>query len=103
MRTCAPKEQFLLFDKFKAFDNIESSHRLFFFSQKRHVFLYACATCSELISNVSTMVQVVSRRKGREGDFKGRKGGTTGSEGRREGRKGERSYKVGEKEVKITY
>ena len=42
---CALMEKSLLFDRFKAFDQIESSHKSdFFFSQKRTVFLHAGAT-----------------------------------------------------------
>ena len=45
---CAIKEPSLLFDLFKTFDQIESSH-------KSSIFLNACATFSEVPSNVSTM------------------------------------------------
>ena len=38
---------------FKAFDLIKSSHKSDIFSPKRHIFLYACAICSELPSNIS--------------------------------------------------
>ena len=64
------KEQSLLFDLLKEFDQIESSQKLdfwglyavpnkqtkpgFFFS-KGPIFLHSCATCSELPSNISPM------------------------------------------------
>ena len=41
---CARKEQYLYFDLSKAFDYTERTN-----------FLYACATCYELPSNISTM------------------------------------------------
>ena len=44
-----------LFDLFMAFDKIESGHKSDVFSPKRPVFLHACATYSELPSNISTM------------------------------------------------
>ena len=49
---CKLKEQSLLFDLFKAFDLIESSHKLDYFSSpKRPIFLHAYATSSvELLS-----------------------------------------------------
>ena len=47
--------QSLLFDMFKAFDLIERRHELDYFFQKRLVFLHACATCSEIPTNISTM------------------------------------------------
>ena len=50
IKRCARKAQYLLFDLFKAFDYIESSHK------SGPIFLYACATCNELPSNISTMV-----------------------------------------------
>ena len=51
------QEQSLLFNLFKEFDKIDSSHKWeFFSSSKRPVFLNACATCFELPSNLSTMV-----------------------------------------------
>ena len=56
-----PKEQFLLFDLYKSFDKIKSSHKSEFFSSKRLIFLYAGATCSELPSNISTMGCFVCR------------------------------------------
>ena len=43
---------------FKAFDWIESSHKADFFSPKRPTFIYVCATCSELPSNMRTMVNI---------------------------------------------
>ena len=43
---CARKEQSLLFDLFKAFDQIESSLR-------KTYFLHVCASCSEIPSNVN--------------------------------------------------
>ena len=45
------KEQSLLFALFNASDKIESSHKSNFLPQKR--LFYACATCSELPSNIS--------------------------------------------------
>ena len=54
----ACKEQSLLFDLFKAIDQIESSHKSEVFSLKRLIFLHACATCSELPSNISTMPSI---------------------------------------------
>ena len=44
------KQQSLLFDLFKAFDQIER-----FISEKTY-FLHACATCFKLPSNISTVV-----------------------------------------------
>ena len=49
---CAGKEQSLLFDLFKAFDYIESSHKSDVFSPKIHIFLHACVTSSELPFNI---------------------------------------------------
>ena len=41
---------------------VESSHKSdFFFSPKRPIVLHACATVSELPSNISTMVQIDAR------------------------------------------
>ena len=37
------------------FDQIERSHRSDFFSPKRPILRHACATCSELPSNIGTM------------------------------------------------
>ena len=49
----------LLSDLFKAFDLIESSHKSNFFAPKIHIFfLHANATCSELPSDISTMVRL---------------------------------------------
>ena len=45
----------MLFDLLKAFDYLESHYKSDFFSQKRPIFFHACATCSELPSNISTM------------------------------------------------
>ena len=49
------KRQSLLFDLFNAFDEIESCNRLYF-SSKRPIFFHMCATCSGLLSDISTMV-----------------------------------------------
>ena len=46
---CARKEQYLLFDQFKAFVEIESSHKSDFFSEKPY---------SEL-SKINTMIALV--------------------------------------------
>ena len=44
---------------FKAFDQIEKSHKLDFFPpKKKSIFLYACATCSDLPSNRSNMIKL---------------------------------------------
>ena len=54
---CAHKDQSLFQYLFKVFHQIESSNKLIFFSivkRKIPIFLYACAICSELPSNVST-------------------------------------------------
>ena len=48
------KEIEMLYDLFKAFDQIESSHKSEFFSPKRLMFLNAFETFSELPSNIST-------------------------------------------------
>ena len=45
----------LCFDLFKAFDYFESSHKLDLVSPKLPIFLHACATCSGVPSNISTM------------------------------------------------
>ena len=45
-------EKFLIFDLFKAFNSITTD----FFSPKRPIFLHACATCSELPFNISTLL-----------------------------------------------
>ena len=45
-----------VFDLFKAFAFIESSHKFDIFFQKMPIFLHACTTCSELPYNKSTMV-----------------------------------------------
>ena len=47
------KEQPILFDLLKAFDQIERNHKSDIFSPKRHISLQASATCSELPSNIS--------------------------------------------------
>ena len=44
---------------FKAFDWIENSDKLYFFSAKRPIYLHACTTCSELPSEISTMGSIV--------------------------------------------
>ena len=50
---CAGKEQSLFFNLLKAFDLFQSSHKSDIFYLKRPIFLHACATCSELTSNIS--------------------------------------------------
>ena len=52
----------MLFELFKAFDSIESSHKSIFFYEKS-VFLHACATYSELPSNISTMICMEAREE----------------------------------------
>ena len=47
---CARKDQSLLFDL------IKSGHTLCFFFSEKTIFLNACATCSELPSNIGSMV-----------------------------------------------
>ena len=42
----------------KAFDQIESSHKSDISFPKRHIFLYACATCYELPLIVKTMTSL---------------------------------------------
>ena len=51
-----------VFDLFKAFSYIESSHKLDFFPSKRSIFLYACETFSELLSNsiMHVMMNIIS-------------------------------------------
>ena len=49
------KVQSLIFVLLKAFDWIESSHKSGSFSRKRLIFFHACASFSELPSNLSTM------------------------------------------------
>ena len=49
------KEQFMLIDLFKAFDQMESNNKSDIFSPKRSFFLHAHARCSELPIYVSTM------------------------------------------------
>ena len=49
------KEQSLLFDLFKANDEIESSQKSDYFT----IILHACATCSYFRSNISTMIYVL--------------------------------------------
>ena len=56
------KDKFLLFDLFKASEQIESSHKLEFFT-KKPILLHACATCSELPSYISTMATRGERLK----------------------------------------
>ena len=57
---CAHKELSLVFDLFKAYFSIES--KSFFFSSEK-TFFHSFATCSELPSNISTMVDAVLRIK----------------------------------------
>ena len=45
----------MFFDLLKAFDNIDSSHKSDIFALKKPILLHACATCSELPSNIVTM------------------------------------------------
>ena len=52
MVRCVGKEQSLLFDLFKAFAWIESSRKSKIFLRKD---LFACASCSDLPSDISTM------------------------------------------------
>ena len=59
---CARLEQYLLFDLFKAFDWIKRDHKSILFSPKRPIFLRAFAACSELPSNLSTMVMMRQRQ-----------------------------------------
>ena len=54
--SCARKEQSLFIDLFKAFDWIVSSQKLDIYYPERLIFLHACATCSELPSNMNTKV-----------------------------------------------
>ena len=56
---CAGKKLFLLFDLFKAFVQIEKSHKLEFFVRKKANFLHECSFCSELPSYVNTVVNTV--------------------------------------------
>ena len=53
---CACREQSLLFDLCKSFDKFESSHKSDIFYPKRPIFLHACATGSELTSNIIIMI-----------------------------------------------
>ena len=54
-KRCARKEQTLLFDLYKSFDQFESgTNRVFL--PKRPIFHHACAAFNELPSNISTMV-----------------------------------------------
>ena len=58
---CARTEQSLLFSLIKAFDQIQSSHTSdFFFSPKGNIHLHACATCSNLPSNIITMTMIMT-------------------------------------------
>ena len=50
---CERKEQYMLFDLFKAFDLIRVTNRIF--CPERPLF-YACATCPKLPYTLSTMV-----------------------------------------------
>ena len=52
----AHEELSLLSDLLKAFDKIESSHKSHIFYPKGPIFLHACATCSQLPSNLSTII-----------------------------------------------
>ena len=45
----------MLCDMFNAFHQIERSH-IECFNPKTHMFVHACATCSDLPSNIGTMV-----------------------------------------------
>ena len=47
-----------LFDLFKSFVQIESSHKSDFF-QKKTLFIHTCATCFELHSNISIIIQEI--------------------------------------------
>ena len=51
------KEQ-SMFGIFKAFDQIKSSYKSNIFSPNRPLFLNACAACSKLPFNISTMMSV---------------------------------------------
>ena len=53
---CLRKKVSCLFDLFKAFVSTERAIINIFLSSERPTFLPTCATCSELPSNVSTMV-----------------------------------------------
>ena len=57
---CARKKQSLLFDLFKAFDWIESSHKTLIFSDMT---LHLCATCPELPYNICTIVCFTSHAR----------------------------------------
>ena len=46
----------VLFDLYKAIDDIESTHKSYLFLPERPIFLHACAICSELPSNISTLI-----------------------------------------------
>ena len=48
----------MLFDLYKAFDQTKS-HNSEFLSPKGPIFFNACATCSELLSNISLMVTYI--------------------------------------------
>ena len=52
----------MLFDLFKAFDKIESSHKSDFLPRKDQFFSNACATCPELPSNIRTMVDISNKK-----------------------------------------
>ena len=50
---CAGKEQSLLFDLLNAFDQIESNYKSeFFLFKELPIFPYACATSTDLPSNI---------------------------------------------------
>ena len=66
MNRCANKDQSLLFDLFKAFAQLERRHKEGFCSTKGHIFLHACATCSALPNNKSTMDNVLLKKDSKE-------------------------------------
>ena len=53
---CGRKEQSPLFDLFRAFDMIKSSHILVTFSDNTYFSIHSCATCYTLPSNISTLI-----------------------------------------------
>ena len=59
---CTSRQQSLLFDLFKAFGQIESSHKSEFLFPKRLTFLYLCGTYSEVLSNISTIQRTLFQR-----------------------------------------
>ena len=54
------KKRFLLWYLFKAFDEIESSHKSDFLSLKRPIFLHACAAFIDFPSNMSWVLYCYS-------------------------------------------